>query len=123
MTAPMTASPILGSHRDLLERPLYAHVAIIRPDGSPQVNPMWFSYDGQSIRLTHTRTRQKYRNLMANPAIAMSVNDPDEPYRYLEIRGLLDHVGADPAGEFSRLLSQRYGRGDLPRRTRPAGWC
>jgi PPOX class probable F420-dependent enzyme len=79
-----------------------------------QVNPMWFRYDGQSIRLTHTRTRRKYRSLMANPVMAMSVNDPDQPYRYLEIRGVLDHVEPDPDGAFFRELSRRYGNGDEP---------
>ena len=39
------------SHRDLLERPLIAHVATVRTDGGPQTNPMWFGWDGERIRL------------------------------------------------------------------------
>jgi PPOX class probable F420-dependent enzyme len=73
---------------------------------------MWFSYDGESVRLTHTRTRQKYRNLMADPAIALSISDPDQPYRYLELRGVLDRVEPDPQGTFFRSLGRRYGAAD-----------
>jgi PPOX class probable F420-dependent enzyme len=105
------AVTIPASHRDLLERPLYGHLATIRPDGGVQVNPMWFAFDGQEIRFTHTSTRQKYRNLAANPAWAMSVTDPDRPYRYLEVRGVLDHVEPDPEGAFYAELSTRYGAG------------
>ena len=107
-----TNSPIPASHLDLLERPLYGHLATIRPDGGVQVNPMWFEFDGEFIRFTHTSTRQKYRNLMANPVAAFSINDPDQPYRYLEVRGVLDHVDPDPEGAFYRQLSRRYGGGD-----------
>lgn len=106
--------PVPESHRDLLERPLYGHLATIRPDGGVQVNPMWFTFDGQAIRFTHTTTRQKYRNLAANPAFAMSVTDPDRPYRYLEVRGVLDRVEPDPEGKLFSELSTRYGSGGEP---------
>ncbi len=80
-------SVIPDDYRDLLERPLYAHLATIRPDGKPQVNPMWFAWDGEHLRFTNTTVRQKYKNVTANPEVAISVNDPDQPYRYLEVRG------------------------------------
>jgi len=64
----------------LLERPLYGHLATTRPDGGPQVNPMWFDWDGELLRFTHTTKRQKYRNIAANPRVAMSISDPDNPY-------------------------------------------
>ncbi len=108
----VTGVTIPASHRDLLEQPLYGHLATIRPDGGVQVNPMWFEFDGQAIRFTHTTKRQKYRNLAANPVCAMSVCDPGDPSRYLEVRGVLDHVVPDPTGEFFRQLSIRYGDGD-----------
>ena len=57
---------------DLLERPTIAHLATIRPDGKPQVNPMWFVWDGSVIRFTHTDERQKFKNLALNPAVAIS---------------------------------------------------
>ena len=64
-------------YETLLERPLYGHLATMRPDGSPQVNPMGFDWDGELLRFTHTTKRQKYRNVTANPNVAMSISDPD----------------------------------------------
>jgi PPOX class probable F420-dependent enzyme len=101
-------------HRDLLERPLYGHLATIRPDNTVQVNPMWFTFDGLHLRFTHTSTRQKYRNLLHNPHLAMSVADPEYPYRYLEVRGTLVRVEPDPEGTFYSELSSRYGAGGQP---------
>ena len=66
-------------YESLLERPLYGHLATVRPDGNPQVNPMWFAWDGELLRFTHTTKRQKYRNIAANPNVAMSIIDPGQP--------------------------------------------
>src|ERR1700753_734859 len=106
---PTADEVIPADYRDLLERPLYGHLATVRQDGTVQVEPMWFEFDGEFIQFTHTTKRQKYRNLMANPSAALSVNDPDQPYRFLEVRGVLDHVDPDPEGAFYRQLSRRYG--------------
>jgi PPOX class probable F420-dependent enzyme len=102
-------SVIPDDYRDLLERPLYAHLATIRPDGKPQVNPMWFAWDGEYLRFTNTSVRQKYKNVTANPDVAISVNDPDQPYRYLEVRGRVVRIDEDPEGEFFAELAERYG--------------
>ncbi|GEE01261.1 PPOX class F420-dependent enzyme [Gordonia spumicola] len=103
----MTVIP--ESHRDLLERPLYAHLATIRPDGRPQVNPMWFAFDGEHLLFTNTTTRQKYKNITAHPEVAVSVNDPDQPYRYLEVRGVCERIDRDVDGAFFASLAERYG--------------
>jgi PPOX class probable F420-dependent enzyme len=97
------------SHRDLLERPLIAHFATIRPDGGPQVNPIWFGWDGERIRMTHTRTRQKFRNVQAEPRVALCITDPDESQRYLEVRGVVEAVEDDAGGAHYRRLRERYG--------------
>jgi PPOX class probable F420-dependent enzyme len=97
------------SHLDLLEQPLIAQVATVRVDGGPQNNPMWFGWDGERIRLTHTRTRQKFRNLQAEPRVALSITDPDDTQRYLEIRGVVEAVDDDVGGRFYRQLRERYG--------------
>jgi PPOX class probable F420-dependent enzyme len=97
------------SHRDLLERPLIANVATVRTDGGPQVNPMWFGWDGARIRLTHTSTRQKFRNLQAEPRVALSITDPAESQRYLEVRGVVEATEDDAGGSFYRQLRARYG--------------
>jgi PPOX class probable F420-dependent enzyme len=98
------------SHLDLLDRPLFGHLATIRPDGSPQVNPMWFSWDGELLYFTHTTRRQKYRNVTAHPEVAISVIDPDSSSRYLEVRGVVERIDPDVSGEFFRSLADRYGR-------------
>lgn len=97
------------SHRDLLERPLFAHLATIRPDGGVQSNPMWCRWDGEFLYFTNTTTRYKYRNVTANPTVSVSINDPDAPYRYLEVRGVVERIDPDPEGKFFTELADRYG--------------
>lgn len=99
---------IPDSHADLLTRPLFAHLATVRPDGVPQVNPMWFSWDGVHLRFTHTTTRRKHRNVTVEPRVAVSINDPDQPYRYLEIRGRVERIEPDAGATFFAELAQRY---------------
>lgn len=98
------------SHRSLLERPLFAHLATVRPDGAPLVNPMWFEYDGERNRilLTHTKTRHNYSYLKANPRVALSITDPDDQYRYIQMRGEVETEEDDPTGSFYQRLMQRY---------------
>ncbi len=100
---------IPADYAHLLERPLYGHLGTIRPDDTVQVNPMWFEYDGEHIRFTHTTKRAKYRNLRRNPSMSLSIVDPDNEYRYLELRGRLVDVVPDPTGSFYVRLGQRYG--------------
>ena len=100
----------------LLRDPNYGHLATVRPDNTPQVNPMWFLFDEatNTVRFTHTTKRAKYRNLQANPAMAMCVIDPDNPYVFLEVRGRLVEVIPDPEGAFYPVLGARYGNPDTP---------
>jgi PPOX class probable F420-dependent enzyme len=93
----------------LLELPAYGHLGTIRPDDTVQVNPMWFDFDGEHLRFTHTTKRAKYRNLQRNPAMSYSIIDPGNPFRYLELRGRLVDVVPDPDGAFYVHLGTRYG--------------
>jgi PPOX class probable F420-dependent enzyme len=101
------------SHADLLERPLFAHLATIRPDGSPQSSVMWFEWDGQRVRFSHTSTRQKYHNLLADGRVAFHVQDPENAYRTLEVRGQVESMDPDTDATFYLSLQQRYGS-DVP---------
>lgn len=99
------------SHADLLERPLFAHLATVRPDGSPQTQVMWFRWTGDRVQMTHTKTRQKYRNFQNEPRLALSIADPDDPYRFLEIRGVVENIADDDGqASFYQGLQERYGR-------------
>lgn len=100
---------IPADRRRLLELPLYGHLGTIRPDDTVQVTPMWFEFDGEHIRFTHTNRRQKYRNLQHNSAMALSILDPDVPSHYLEVAGHLAEVVPDPEGAFYVRLQNRYG--------------
>lgn len=100
----------------LLTDPNFGYLATVRPDGVPQVNPMWFLYDPQAgtLRFTHTSKRAKFRNLQHNPAMALCVTDPANPYGYLEVRGHLSEVIPDPTGAFYPVLGARYSNPDTP---------
>jgi len=103
------ATPVPDQYRHLLDAPNYGVLATVRPDGTPQANPMWFEYDGEFLRFTHTSKRAKFRNLQANPAMSLAILDPDNPFRYLEVRGRLVEVVPDPEGAFYVRLGKRYG--------------
>jgi PPOX class probable F420-dependent enzyme len=103
---------IPANYQRLLELPLYGGLGTIRPDDTVQVNPMWFEYDGEHIRFTHTNKRSKYRNLQHNPSMSLMILDPDSPFHYLEVRGRLVEVVPDPEGDFYVRLGQRYGNAE-----------
>ena len=106
------STQIPADYLHLLENPNYGHLGTIRPDATVQVNPMWFLFDGEFLRFTHTTKRAKFRNLQGNPAMSLSVIDPENPFRYIEARGALVAVEPDPEGAFYVTLGQRYGNAD-----------
>lgn len=98
------------SHADLLARPLFAHLATVRPDGAPQSSVMWFVWDGDVVKFTHTSTRQKYKNLQGEPRVSISIADPDDEYRFIEVRGtVVDIAPDDETASFYKSLQYRYG--------------
>jgi PPOX class probable F420-dependent enzyme len=105
----MTDSVIPEEYAPLLTQPTYGSLGTVRPDGTAQVNPMWFDFIDGTLRFTHTTTRQKYRNLQANPSMSYAIIDPANPFRYIELRGRLIEVIPDPTGAFYVHLGQRYG--------------
>ena len=78
---------IPASHTDLLTKPTFAHLATLNPDGSPQVTPVWVDYDGKNLVINTARGRVKAKNLEREPRVAVSIADPENPYRYLGIQG------------------------------------
>jgi PPOX class probable F420-dependent enzyme len=78
---------IPGSHADLLTKPAFAHLATLNADGSPQVTPVWIDFDGTNVIVNTARGRVKARNLAREPRVAISIMDPENPYRYLGIQG------------------------------------
>jgi PPOX class probable F420-dependent enzyme len=103
----MTSVP--DGFEDLLTRPLVGDLATVRPDGDPSVTPMWYVWDGEFLRFTHTTRRRKLSNIAHNPHVAFSVFDPANPYRYLQIRGNVESIEPDPTCSFYYELAKRYG--------------
>ena len=99
---------IPGTHADLLDTIALAHVATVGPEGEPQVNPVWFDWDGEHLRFSQTTTRQKYRNVQRDPRIALSIVDPENPYRYLELRGRVVEIEPDPERAFINKMAKKY---------------
>ncbi len=101
-----TAIPV--GYEDLLESTALAHVATIGPNGEPQVNPVWFGTQDGYIVFSQTTNRQKYRNLQRDARIALSIVDPGNPYRYLEIRGVVERIDPDPDNAFINSMAKKY---------------
>jgi PPOX class probable F420-dependent enzyme len=94
----MNDKVIPASHADLFKKKAFAHLATVMPDGKPQVTPIWVDYDGRNVVFNTAEGRQKDKNLQRDARVAMSILDPDNPYRYLEVRGRIverTHAGAD----------------------------
>ena len=107
---------IPDAYADMLTKVAFWHIATIGPDGDPQSTPVWIGTDDEGhVTFSLTTGRQKYRNLQANPAVAMSATDPDNPYRYLEIRGTVARIDADPENAFIDSMAKKYmGVDDYP---------
>jgi PPOX class probable F420-dependent enzyme len=102
---PRAAIP--ATHRDILESTALAYVSTVGPKGEPQTSPVWFGWDGEKLRFSHTKARQKYRNLLRDPRIAVCLVDPAMPYRYVEIRGTAT-IEDDPTKAYIDVMSKKY---------------
>ncbi|MFI0468434.1 PPOX class F420-dependent oxidoreductase [Saccharopolyspora sp. 5N102] len=101
-------SAIPQDREEILNKRAFAHVATIGPHGEPQSSPVWIDWDGRYLKFSQTKTRQKYRNLKREPRIAISVHDPDQPYRYVEVRGKVAKIEDDPDRAFINKLAKKY---------------
>jgi PPOX class probable F420-dependent enzyme len=99
---------ISASHRDLLETPNTVVLATVGADGQPQVTAIWAMLDGDVVRTSLHKGRQKYKNLLAHPQVTLFVIDPKNPYRTLEVRATAE-VTDDTDLEFLQRLLHRYG--------------
>lgn len=95
---------------DLFDDTTIAHVTTLLPDGAPHTSPVWIDYDEEANRvLVNTeRGRRKEKNVRQDPRVAVSMTDPENPYRYLLIRGVVDTVTTDGAREHIDTLAHRY---------------
>jgi len=98
------------SYHDLFERETFAHFSTLMPDGTPQVTIVWIDYDVDSghVLVNTAKGRQKERNARKNPNVGVSIPDPDDPYRYVSVRGEVDEITEDGAVEQINELTRRY---------------
>ncbi len=102
------AVTIPESYRDLFTKKAFAHLGTVMPDGSPQVTPVWCDFDGTYIRVNTAKGRVKDRNMRHNKKIAVTVTDPDNPYRYLAVRGEVEEITEQGADAHIDLLAKKY---------------
>ena len=99
----------LDNYLDLLQqKKAFAGLATIMPEGTPQVTPVWFDYHGGRVRVNTAKGRVKARNLKPGAAVALSIMDPDNPYRYLQIRGRVTNATETGADAHIDSLAKKY---------------
>jgi len=102
------ASKIPDQYMDLFQKKAFANFATLMPDGSPQVTPVWVDFDGTHVLVNSARGRQKDKNMQKNGRVALSILDPDNPYRYLQIMGTVDDITEEGADAHIDKMAKKY---------------
>lgn len=99
---------IPDKYRDLFTKRAFASLATLMPDGSPQVTPVWVDLEGDLVLVNTARGRQKDKNMRRDPRVAMAIIDPENPYRYLEIRGRVAEITEEAADAHIDKMAKKY---------------
>jgi PPOX class probable F420-dependent enzyme len=103
------AAQLPEKYADLLKNnKAFANLGTLNQDGSPQVTPVWVDYDGKHVRINSARGRQKDKNIARDPRVSLSIQDPENPYRYLEIRGKVVESTEKGADDHINSLAKKY---------------
>ncbi len=102
------SSPILDKYLDLFDKKVFAGLATTMPDGSPQVTPVWIDFDGENLLVNTAVGRRKDKNLQHDGRVALMLVDPDNPYRYLEVRGRVVERTHDGADDHINKMAKKY---------------
>ena len=102
------ADKIPEAFKDLFAKVAYADLATVMPDGSPQVTPVWFDYDGECLRINSAKGRIKDKNMRRDKRVAVSIQDPDNAYRYLAVRGNVEEITEEGADAHIDSLAKKY---------------
>jgi PPOX class probable F420-dependent enzyme len=102
------AQAIPEAFRDLLEQPAFAHLATIMPSGTPQVTPVWVDFDGVNLLVNTARGRQKDKNMQSRQLVGVEISDPQNPYRYISVRGRVINVTEEGADAHIDKLAKKY---------------
>lgn len=105
----MSTTTIPQDYLDLVQqKKVFAHLATIMTDGTPQVTPVWLDYTGNLVRVNSARGRTKVRNMKEGTAVALSMVDPDNAYRGMQVRGRVTRVTEDGADAHIDSLAKKY---------------
>jgi PPOX class probable F420-dependent enzyme len=99
---------IPDNFKDLFQKPAFANLATIMPDGSPQVTPVWCDFDGKDILVNTAQGRQKDKNVRRDPHVSLAISDPQNPYRYLEVRGKVVDITENGASAHIDKMAKKY---------------
>lgn len=101
---------IPAEFHDLFEKATFAHVVTMLPNGNPHSTPVWIDYDADDDRLlvNTERERRKTRNAAEDPRVAVSITDPENPYRFLSVTGEVEEITTEGAREHIDELALRY---------------
>jgi PPOX class probable F420-dependent enzyme len=102
------AATIPEQFKDLFGKVAFAHLATLMTDGSPQVTPVWVDYDGAHVRVNSAKGRLKDKNMRRDKRVALSIQDPENPYRYLAIRGEVVEITENGADAHIDALAKKY---------------
>jgi PPOX class probable F420-dependent enzyme len=109
------AAQIPASHKDLLEKQAFGNLGTLMPDGSPQVTPVWVDFDGKNIIVNSAKGRQKDKNLRRDGRVSVAIQDPQNPYRYLEIRGHVAEITEkDADAQIDKMAKKYLGKDKYP---------
>jgi len=102
------AASIPQNYLDLFNKKAFANLGTLMPDGSPQVTPVWVDYDGKHVLVNSAEGRRKDKNLRRDGRVAMSIMDPDNPYRYLQISGKVTEITSQGAAQHIDKMAKKY---------------
>ena len=102
------AEVIPEKYRDLFQKKAFCSLSTLMPDGSPQVTPVWCDFDGTHVIVNSAKGRRKDTNMRRDPRVSLAIIDPDNPYRYLEVRGRVDEITETGADAHIDKMAKKY---------------
>ena len=102
------AEQVPEKYADLFQKKAFANLSTLMQDGSPQVTPVWVDYDGKHVRVNSALGRMKDKNIRRDPRVSLAIQDPENPYRYVEVRGKVVEITQNGADDHINSLSQKY---------------
>lgn len=96
------------THKDLFEKKAFGSFTTLMPDGSPQTTPVWVDFEDGKVWVNSALGRQKDRNIRRDPRVAITLIDPENPYRYLEVRGKVEEITTEGATAHIDKMAKKY---------------